>query len=273
MSKDLANSDLLIGLPDDTTWLLTDDHTGNHEQIQPNHTLIISAAKPWNTLEQNHVNSIHLWDALGKNGFDFNIGWASNQPNLLAELTFCIPVPEPEAKDAIKATLIELTKTYGGYFIAEVQGNQVAITNLETNETTTKTKGAIKLAQTQGYLQELLKTLFWAIDPSEDKLANLEKAIDQLATNTYTPLYNDKVLEEAQERIDLWKASPVKWAGKGAAEANQKFIDLAKLGIHYVLHEQCNCGLQVINANTTGHRDHTTKELVTTFELKEPNNA
>ena len=85
------------------------------------------------------------------------------------------------------------------------------------------------------------------------------------------PEYNDNILDDLKnKKANLEKSieiSPVKWAYANALESAKTQLALAKLGIHRIQANQCNCGLIVTRSIKVGHRDHQTKAPTNTFEL------
>ena len=85
------------------------------------------------------------------------------------------------------------------------------------------------------------------------------------------PKYNDNILNDLKaKQRGLEKSieiTPVKWAYAKALDSAKTQLALAKLGIHRIQSNQCNCGLIVERSIRFGHRDHKTKVPTNNIEL------
>ena len=85
------------------------------------------------------------------------------------------------------------------------------------------------------------------------------------------PKFNDNILNDLQAKVKKLEASieitPVKWAYANALDSAKAQLALAKLGIHRIQSNQCNCGLIVERSIRFGHRDHKTKVPTNNIEL------
>ena len=178
MNETYLSSNILIGFANGTTWLLSDQKPETEVTPPTTQTFIITACDPRSqkaTLQENHVNTLALEQDLVRNGLEYFIGWGSSQDNLHAELSFCVPVTEPEAADATRHLITELAKDYGQNAIFEVNGNEVTLIPCLDPEAKGKvTKYATLLAEPQSKFKQLLNSLRWVteVDPEDVKYMN-----------------------------------------------------------------------------------------------------
>jgi len=85
------------------------------------------------------------------------------------------------------------------------------------------------------------------------------------------PNYKENLIAELEDfeahLKEKTKSGPVRWAYAPILEQTQKQLALAKLGIHRIADNVCNCGLIVERSIKHGHRDHKTKHQVREFSL------
>ena len=85
------------------------------------------------------------------------------------------------------------------------------------------------------------------------------------------PKYQDDIIGDLQAKVkyieEKLKTTPVKWAYGNALESAKTQLALAKLGIHRIQANQCNCGLIVERSIKFGHRDFKTKMITNNFQL------
>ena len=85
------------------------------------------------------------------------------------------------------------------------------------------------------------------------------------------PKYNDNIIEALKGKVKKLEGSieitPVKWAYGKTLEETKAQLTLAKLGIHSIQSNQCNCGLIVERSIKVGHRNHKTREPTLNFQL------
>ena len=172
------SSDIRVGFADGSTWLFSDRKPDQTQQPPGTKTFVITACDPKGVpaeLSTNHLTTLALEQELINYELEYFIGWGSSQDNLHAELSFCIPVNEPEAEDAIRALVTDLAIKYEQNAIFEITNNEVILVPaLLKTATGTKTKYAIKLDEPQSKFRALLDSLRWAteIDPQDLKAFN-----------------------------------------------------------------------------------------------------
>ena len=85
------------------------------------------------------------------------------------------------------------------------------------------------------------------------------------------PKYQDDIIGDLKAKVkhieEQLKTTPVKWAYGNALESAKTQLALARLGIHRIQANQCNCGLFVERSIKLGHRDFETKMTTTKFQL------
>jgi hypothetical protein len=182
--KDIyLQSNIIVGYANGTTWLLSDQKPETEEAPPTTQTFVITACDPRNqkaTLQENHVNTLALEQDLVRNGLEYFIGWGSSQDNLHAELSFCVPVTEPEAADATRHLITELAKDYGQNAIFEVNGNRVTlIPCLDPEAKGEVTKFATQLPEPQSKFRNLLDSLRWITELEPHQF----KTLDELTNN------------------------------------------------------------------------------------------
>jgi hypothetical protein len=172
------SSNILVGYANGTTWLLSDQKPEDEQTPPTTQTFIITACDPGSqpaTLQENHVNTLALEQDLIRNGLEYFIGWGSSQDNLHAELSFCVPVTEPEAADATRQLVTDLARDYGQNAIFEINGNHVTlIPCIDSDAKGEVTKYATLLAEPQSKFKQLLNSLRWLteVDPEDLKYMN-----------------------------------------------------------------------------------------------------
>ena len=175
------SSDIRVGFADGSTWLFTDQKPHESQQPPGIKTFVITACDPKGVpaeLSTNHLNTLALEQDLINNELEYFIGWGSSQDNLHAELSFCIPVNEPEAEDAIRALSIDLAIKYEQNAIFEITSHEVTLVPcLVKTATGTKTKYAFKLDEPQSKFRALLDSLRWVTEADPRDLAELDRFI------------------------------------------------------------------------------------------------
>ena len=83
----------------------------------------------------------------------------------------------------------------------------------------------------------------------------------------YVDNIQDELRNHLKELEDRIKATPVKWAYGPALAGAKLQLDLAKLGVHRVQNNICNCGLIVERGIKLGHRVHGTKTKTREIQL------
>jgi hypothetical protein len=177
------NSDILIGFTDGSTWLLTDEAQPETTDLPNRHTIIISACNPGSkpaSIEENLFATQALERKLAQNNLNYALGWGKDRGNAVAEISFCIEIVEPESRDAIADTLIELAREFGQNALFEVKGNQVSLIALSQSVKGTRTKHAKRLVETQEQLAELYQALNWATDPTKEESQAITDLINEL---------------------------------------------------------------------------------------------
>lgn len=182
--KDIyLSSNILVGYDDGTTWLLSDQKPENEGTPPSITTFVITACDPRSikaTLEENHLDTLALEQDLIKNGFTYHIGWGSSQDNLHAELSFCVPVSEPETVNATRHLLTELAKDYGQNAIFEVNGQRVTLLPcLDPEAKGEVIKFATQLAEPQSKFRNLLDALRWITELEPNQF----RTLDELTNN------------------------------------------------------------------------------------------
>jgi hypothetical protein len=181
ISELYLSSNIRVGFADGSTWLFTDQTPKESQQPPGIKTFVITACDPKGVpaeLSTNHLNTLALEQDLINNELEFFIGWGSSQDNLHAELSFCIPVNEPEAEDAIRELVADLAFKYEQNAIFEITKNEVTLVPcLQKTATGTKSKYAIKLDEPQSKFRALLDSLRWAAEVDPRDLVELDRFI------------------------------------------------------------------------------------------------
>lgn len=175
------SSNIRVGFADGTTWLLSDSKPQNPETLPNETTFVITACNPKSqeaTLQQNHLNTLALEDDLIKNGLEYHIGWGTSEDNLHAELSFCVPVREPEALDATLYLIRELAIKFEQNAIFEISETEVKlIPCLDPTAIGAITKYATRLEETQESFKSKLGILRWAAEADPRDFAELDRFI------------------------------------------------------------------------------------------------
>ena len=185
LNDNYLSSNILIGYANGTTWLLSDEQPKNDSQeTQPQTTtFVITACDPRSekaTLHENHVNTLALEQDLKRNGLEYYIGWGRSDDKLHSELSFCVPVPEPEALDATRHLLTELAKDYEQNAIFEITGTEVRLVPcLDPNAIGLTTKFASKIAEPQSHFRQMLNSLRWMTEITPEDLDQLDALIEE----------------------------------------------------------------------------------------------
>ena len=189
MSETYLSSNIIVGYNNGTTWLLSDERPADlkTEDIPQETTFVITACDPKSdpaTLQENHVNTLALEQDLKNNNLEYHIGWGSSEDGLHAELSFCVPVAEPEAVDATRQLLTELAIDYEQNAIFEITGTRVTLVPcLDAQATGTTIKYATLVAQPQSHFRQLLNSLRWVAEVDPNDLKQLNNIIEEAKKN------------------------------------------------------------------------------------------